>query len=1298
MAWLKIKYALMRKSSTHTITQSSVQNRDRRTSGKVLILLMVLMAFFAVQMDAQCPLICNKNVNISMDDDCEITITPDVMLEGDGLLQDCYYEVVIMGSNNVPIPGSPNLNHTHVGKTFNVKIISDHNECWGKLTVEDKTPPTIICPDPITISCYDKRTFQLPLAIDNCGENNTVKEISNDVEDIGCSTAFSAIRRITYQATDKSGNVSPICTRVVYYRKVGLDEIMFPLNRDNIEDGALDCANKENWDKNGNKYPDISETGIPKTMDGFPIFPNTSFCELNSTYVDHQILICGASKKIFRTWTVMDWCTSELATDIQVIKITDDEGPTGVISIDSLIVPADGYTCLANWMVPAPTNVMDCSEHFYSVAYVVADKWGNFPVDPIYSTVGVVKMGEKYTINGLPVGKVRIRYKLEDVCGNFTYKFGDIIVADKTAPNVICDEHTIVTLNNNGVGSLDAITLDDGSFDRCTDIEFDARRMTAACGYNNTEWVKRVYFCCADVGKEIMVALRVTDKYGNFNTCMVTVRVQDKINPKITCPPDITVDCGTDLEDYDVVGKATAVDNCANPMIYKRDSSIVNQCGIGVIKRKWFAEDKDGRKDSCVQMITVLGLDPLDYDDIIWQTVRDTIINGCMDIDTDPAYTGRPKWEADSCRLIGSQYKDHVFTQVEGVCFKILRTWTIIDWCNYNQQYPERYKYTHVQVIKITNNQKPVFDNCRDTTFCTYEANCYGFIQFKGKAKDDCTPEKDLHWKFEIDLNNNGTIDTMGIGNDISGLYTVGRHKVIWLVTDGCGNTSKCEQIFYVKDCKKPTPYCFAEIQTVIMPSGGFIDIWAKDFDKGSFDNCGGKLRFSFSQDPRDTGRRFTCDEVGLNSLQMWVTDTTGNQDYCLVKIDIQDNGNSCNGGHSGNKIVKGSVSSENGFVIKDVELSLQNMDSKSMKYTRSDNSTGGFAFENLETANYMLQATKKDEQMMGINTIDLVKIQRHILAMTKLDGPYKILAADVTQDQKVSVDDIVSLRKLILGVDRTFPKGSGWLFIPENTQFADQQKPWPISTEWYIKDFAKPANFKAIKLGDVDGSGFRSVNNLTTRYSAYKSLEIQADVSRENTTTLTIRLKEKQELMAMQFELKLPEHVKISDIKKLDLPVISDMVTYNPARHALSFAFHSAHGDALLVKELFSIEVDGMIEADRIALEDERIDAMIYNGQEVFALMLSDRSALSDGFVVKQNEPNPFYDKTNIRIHVPESGKSELKMYDITGKLLIKRSIQCQQGWNEVQLSKDEISVKGLIYYEVEYEGIRSVKKMLIL
>ena len=52
----------------------------------------------------------------------------------------------------------------------------------------------------------------------------------------------------------------------------------------------------------------------------------------------------------------------------------------------------------------------------------------------------------------------------------------------------------------------------------------------------------------------------------------------------------------------------------------------------------------------------------------------------------------------------------------------------------------------------------------------------------------------------------------------------------------------------------------------------GMIEIWAKDFDRGSYHICGYKnLKFSFSSDVNDRVRVFTCDDLGKNTIEMWV-------------------------------------------------------------------------------------------------------------------------------------------------------------------------------------------------------------------------------------------------------------------------------------------------------------------------------------------------------------------------------------------------------------------------------------------
>ena len=130
----------------------------------------------------------------------------------------------------------------------------------------------------------------------------------------------------------------------------------------------------------------------------------------------------------------------------------------------------------------------------------------------------------------------------------------------------------------------------------------------------------------------------------------------------------------------------------------------------------------------------------------------------------------------------------------------------------------------------------------------------------------------------------------------------LGIYQIRWTVEDKCGNLALCSYSFTIKDCKNPTPLCYSEITTVVMPNTTprMVTIKARDFDRGSTDNCNPGsscgscftlLRFSFSgTDPNDSLRTFTQEDVGLNELDMWVWDVAGNRDYCTVTVFIQDN------------------------------------------------------------------------------------------------------------------------------------------------------------------------------------------------------------------------------------------------------------------------------------------------------------------------------------------------------------------------------------------------------------------------
>jgi hypothetical protein len=109
-----------------------------------------------------------------------------------------------------------------------------------------------------------------------------------------------------------------------------------------------------------------------------------------------------------------------------------------------------------------------------------------------------------------------------------------------------------------------------------------------------------------------------------------------------------------------------------------------------------------------------------------------------------------------------------------------------------------------------------------------------------------------------------------------------------------------------------------------------------------------------------------------------------------------------------------------------------------------------------------------------GVTTADITLIRRHVLGLTPLDSPYKVLAGDVNGSDSVTTADITLIRRLILGTSTNF-SGGLWRFVPSDEAFTNTAKPW---TATRMRRYASLAagttsgqDFKAIKLGDVNGS-----------------------------------------------------------------------------------------------------------------------------------------------------------------------------------------------------------------------------------
>jgi len=84
-------------------------------------------------------------------------------------------------------------------------------QCAQTVTVQDTTPPTLVCQPNKTVECGTSWTFDAPLPTDACGTatNHIVSTVTNGV----VGNSFTATR--TWTATDACGNVSLACSQTV---------------------------------------------------------------------------------------------------------------------------------------------------------------------------------------------------------------------------------------------------------------------------------------------------------------------------------------------------------------------------------------------------------------------------------------------------------------------------------------------------------------------------------------------------------------------------------------------------------------------------------------------------------------------------------------------------------------------------------------------------------------------------------------------------------------------------------------------------------------------------------------------------------------------------------------------------------------------------------------------------------------------------------------------------------------------------------------------------------------------------
>ena len=566
-------------------------------------------------------------------------------------------------------------------------------EAAGNITYD------LLCTDlDSIINRGDRLSFlEVPSVVDNCGQEVSLTFLDEIGRESVCGPS-NLIRQFT--GIDQSGNRGT-CEQEIMVRKPMKADIHLPPGI-----VFLDCESDIIYDENGNPHPTTS--GYPFIWTAFgPQRVDSNYCNVVGNYSDEiRIEVCEASYTVVREWTVFNWCNlSNTTVFTQYIHVEDRNPPR--IDINTLVIDEQSqpdtfkfstgaFSCSGSFPVPIPDLVDFCGADLDLIVELIQEQ--EVPIISNGVVVGTnldtvlvqtVTEGNNYIAVDMPQGCYWFRYLATDDCGNQSVATYPFCVEDQIAPVAVCGNQMTISLGGNGLGRILAQNIDQGSFDACGIATIEVRRslpLPNDCveGLSGPQdFAPFVDFYCCDIGNPVEVELRVTDIFGNTNSCWVDINVEDKINPICTPPKNVTIDCIDLPANFDpqninqlqsLFGVPTGEDNCSIAG-FNESTPIVNldNCGIGTIGRSFTVEDPAGNSSGvCEQTITI---EQVHHYELKFPKDRTTV---CAEPPMDSVVVNEL-----GCDLLAINVVEETFSASQDACFKIFRTYTVINWCEY---------------------------------------------------------------------------------------------------------------------------------------------------------------------------------------------------------------------------------------------------------------------------------------------------------------------------------------------------------------------------------------------------------------------------------------------------------------------------------------------------------------------------------------------------------------------------------------------------------------------------------------
>ena len=363
--------------------------------------------------------------------------------------------------------------------------------------------------------------------------------------------------------------------------------------------------------------------------------------------------------------------------------------------------------------------------------------------------------------------------------------------------------------------------------------------------------------------------------------------------------------------------------------------------------------------------------------------------------------------------------------------------------------------------------------------------------------------------------------------------------------------------------------------------------------------------------------------------------------------------------------------------------------------------------------SSYTVKVKKNNEinKTNGVTALDIALVQSNILGKNILNSPYKLLAADVNGEGKVTALDIVYIKRLILGIDTTFTntyngKDRLWVFVDSTYTFSDNTNPFPHKDSiTYTGLYSNKVNqtFLGCKLGDVNWDwnpgNAKPVNNTTNA--------IELSYSTDNIKTIDgyisipVRVKDFKEMLGMQFTISF-NSVVLQWLGLNNNSLGFETSTNQAAEGSISFLWIDPKNEIKTLEDgtvLFELIFRTIkpFSNETLDLNNSITTIAAYDKEENLHGIVLKSSVINSSNINKENwlvVPNPTVDGIiQMQINLKDNKTLVFRLIDNTGRLLLVKQVEGIKGINNIVLKEGNIP-KGTYYLNAfGMEGIKVIK-----